>query len=43
MPFLILLVIVLGILVCEFLGAFPTFEFKSLFMLGLDRQVKLLG
>ena len=42
-PFLILLIIVVGVLACELIGSTPSFQFKSLFMLGLDRQVKLLG
>lgn len=42
-PFVFLMIIVVGVIACEIIGSTPTINFKSLLMFGLDRQVKLLG
>ena len=42
-PIFLLVCIVLGFFITEWVGAFPEFQLRSLMMFGEDKRVKLLG
>ena len=41
-PFLLLLVIVIGFFISEWMCAYPNPQFQSILQFGLDQQVKLI-